>query len=60
MNRKIPTLGTLCGFDPYLDPEHEKCRRNRWIQEERKASEIGPNEAKEMQKGSNHTLKHSS
>lgn len=60
MNRKIPTPGTLCGFDPDFDPEHEKYRRNQWMQEERKAPEIEPNRPKEVQKGSNHTLKHSS
>ena len=60
MNRKILTPGTPCGFDPNFDPEHEKCRRNRRIQEERNASEIDPNKLKEVRKGSNHTLKHSS
>lgn len=60
MNRKIPTLGTLCGFDPDFDPEYEKYRRSRRIQEERKASEIGPNRAKEVWKGSNLTSASSS
>lgn len=60
MKRKIPTPGMPCGFDPDFDPEYEKYRRSRWIQEEQKASEIGPNKPKEVQKGSNRTLERSS
>ena len=67
--RHAPQCGALgvslvtpvqCGFDSNFDPEHEKYRRNRRIQVERKASEFGSNEVKEVQTGSNHTLKHSS
>lgn len=60
MSRKIRTPGTPCGFDPDFDPEYEKYRRSRWMQEERKAPEIVPNRSKEVQKGSNPTADSSS